>query len=375
MKILLTGGGTGGHFYPLIAVAESINELVKKENLLKPEMFFMADSPYDEEALVQNEIKFIKISTGKMRRYFSILNVIDIFKTITGIISAIFKLFSLYPDVIFSKGAYNSFPVLVAARILRIPVIIHESDSVPGRTNLWSGKFAKKIAISYPEADVYFNKEKVALTGNPIRKEILNVTKTNAREFLKLEDNVPVILILGGSLGAQIINERILDALTLLVKDYQIIHQTGKNNYDEVIKTSEVILNGNPNKSRYRAYNYLNGLAITMAAGATDLVITRAGSTLFEVAAWGLPSIVIPITDTNGNHQRKNAYFYARSGAGEVLEESNLTANVLISEINRLMSNKLLLQKMSAAAKNFAHLDAADKIAKEILEIALSHEK
>ena len=377
MKILLTSGGSGGHFYPLIAVAESINAIAKKENLLSAQIFFMSDNPYDAEALVENNITFIPISAGKMRRYFSILNFFDFFRTISGVISALIKVFKLYPDVIFSKGAYASFPVLVAARLLRIPIIIHESDSVPGRTNLWAGKFAQKIAVSYPDTAKYFeDQEKIAFTGNPLRKAVLNRNnKDGSCEYLNLEKNLPTILIIGGSLGAQLINERILDALPKLVEKYQIIHQTGKNNVGEISRTAEIILADNPNKNRYRIFDYLNDLTLTMAAGAADLVVSRAGSTIFEIASWGLPSIVIPITESNGNHQRLNAYTYARSGAALVIEEANLTTNILVEEIDRILQDKNLKEKMSEAAKNFARLDAADKIAREIINIALTHEE
>jgi UDP-N-acetylglucosamine--N-acetylmuramyl-(pentapeptide) pyrophosphoryl-undecaprenol N-acetylglucosamine transferase len=375
MKILLTGGGSGGHFYPLIAVAESINEIAKKENLVSAQMFFMSDSPYDAESLIENDITFIPISTGKVRRYASVSNFFDIFKTFFGILSALKKVFKIYPDVIFSKGAYASFPVLMAAKILKIPVIIHESDSVPGKTNLWAGKFAQKIAVSYPEAAKYFPEAKVAYTGNPLRKAVLNTTKNGAHEYLNLEKGIPTILIIGGSLGAKIINERILDSLPKLVEKYQILHQTGKNNVQEVSKVSDIILGNNPNKNRYRIFDYLNNLSLTMAAGAADLIISRAGSTIFEIASWGVPSIVIPITETNGNHQRINAYAYARSGAAFVIEESNLTTNILISEIDRVLQDKEMREKMSLAAKHFTHPDAADKIAREIINIALTHEK
>lgn len=376
MKILLSGGGSGGHFYPLIAVAESINEIAKKENLVSAQLFFMSDSQYDADSLVENNITFLPISAGKIRQYASIQNFFDFFKTAWGVIITLRKVFSLYPDVIFSKGAYASFPVLMAAKILRIPVVIHESDSVPGRTNLWAGKFAKRIATSYPDTAKYFpDKSKVAFTGNPLRKAVLNVDKTNAHEYLKLEKSLPTILIIGGSLGAKIINERILDSLAKLIDKYQILHQTGKNNVAEVSGTSKIILENNPNGSRYRIFDYLNNLNLTMAAGAADLIISRAGSTIFEIAAWGIPSIVIPITESNGDHQRINAYTYARSGAASVIEESNLTTNVLIGEIDRILQDKELRKRMSASAKSFAKPDAADKIAREIIEIALSHEQ
>ncbi len=375
MKIILTGGGSGGHFYPLIAVAESINEISKKENLISAEIFFMSDSPYDTEALIENNITFIPISAGKIRRYFSISNFFDVFRTFFGIISALKKVFSIYPDVIFSKGAYASFPVLMAAKLLRIPVIIHESDSVPGKTNLWAGKFAQKIAVSYPETAKYFPKNKVAFTGNPLRKSVLKINKNDAHEYLKLEKGIPTILIIGGSLGSQIINERILDALPRLIEKYQIIHQTGKNNVTEVSQMSDVIIGNNPNKNRYRIFDYLNDLNLIMAAGAANLIISRAGSTIFEIASWGVPSIVIPITESNGNHQRVNAYAYARSGAASVIEEANLTTNVLVGEIDRILQDNNMQEKMSISAKNFTHPEAANIIARELINISLNHEK
>jgi UDP-N-acetylglucosamine--N-acetylmuramyl-(pentapeptide) pyrophosphoryl-undecaprenol N-acetylglucosamine transferase len=359
-----------------MAVAESINEMVKKENLISPQMYFMSDSPYDAEALIENNITFVSIPAGKIRLYASASNFFDFFRTAFGVIVALKKVFSIYPDVIFSKGAYASFPVLMAARLLKIPVIIHESDSVPGKTNLWASKFAQKIAISYPDTAKYFaNQDKVAYTGNPLRKAILNVNKAGAHEYLTLEKSTPTILIIGGSLGARIINERILDALPKLIEKYQVLHQTGKNNVEEVSKTSEIILGNNPNKNRYRIFDYLNDMTLVMAAGAADLVITRAGSTIFEIASWGVPSIVIPITETNGNHQRINAYAYARSGAASVIEEANLTTNILLSEIDRILQDKNLQEKMSTAAKNFTHPDAANKIARELINIALTHEE
>lgn len=375
MKILLTGGGSGGHFYPIVAVAEEINRIVKEERLIAPQLFFMSDSPYDTGALIENNIAFVKNRAGKMRKYFSILNFIDAIMTSIGIVSALIKVYGIYPDVIFSKGAYASFPVLVAARILRIPVIIHESDSMPGRVNKWSGKFAEKIAVSYPDAGKFFDPKRVAFTGNPIRKEIMNPITNGAHEFLKLETNLPIILILGGSLGAQIINDAVVSALPALVENYQIIHQTGKNNIKDALKMADIVLAGNPKRSRYKPFDYLNNLAMSMSAGVADLVISRAGSTIFEIAAWGIPSIVIPITNSVSNHQRNNAYSYARSGAAAVIEESNLSDNILVSEANRIIVNKNISDRMRKSAKEFAKTDAAEKIAREIIHIGLKHER
>lgn len=376
MKIILTGGGTGGHFYPLIAVAEAINKVVKEEKLLPVQLYYMSDSPHDADMLLENNIEYVNISAGKARRYFSILNFFDIFKTIFGVMSAIVKVFNIYPDVIFSKGAYSSFPVLVAAKLLRIPVIIHESDSAPGRTNLWASKFAKRVAVSYPEAAKYFDVSKVAVTGNPVRKNIeMLPTRENSRQFLNLEEDIPTILILGGSLGAKIINDQILSILPKLVEKYYVIHQTGKANIEEVVGTADVILTDSKFKNRYRTFDYLNNLNMSMSAGASSLIISRAGSAIFEIAHWGIPSIIIPITDTNGDHQRQNAYNYARSGGAMVIEESNLSPNILLSEINRIIDDKNLAQNMSVSAKSFIKTDASYLIAEEIIKIGLQHEK
>lgn len=375
MKILFTGGGSGGHFYPIIAVAEEINRLVKEERLIAPQLFFISDSPYDGRALAENNIEFIKNSAGKMRKYFSVLNFFDTIKTFVGVISAILKIYRIYPDVIFSKGAYASFPVLVAGRFLRIPIIIHESDSAPGRVNKWSGKFAEKIALSYPDAGGFFDPKKTAFVGNPVRKEIKIPITTGAREFLKLEQDLPVVLILGGSLGAKIINDVVYDALPSLVENYQIIHQTGKNNIKEALQMADIVLAGNPKKSRYKPFDYLNNLAMGMSAGVAEIIVSRAGSAIFEIAIWGTPSIIIPITNSISDHQRKNAYSYARSGAAIVIEESNLNSHILISEINRITNNKNEMERMRKSAKEFSKADAAEKIAREIIHMAMRHEK
>lgn len=378
MKILMTGGGSGGHFYPLIAVAEEIRNICLAEKILAPELYFMSTDPYNPKVLFDNEITFIPCMAGKRRvspgGASSILNLIDLFKMGFGVLSAIVKLYSLFPDVVFAKGGYTSFPALMAARILGIPVIIHESDSVPGRVNAWAGKFAQRIALSYKEAIEYFPKEKTAYTGNPVRKEIRQPLSTGAFEYLNLELDVPVILILGGSQGAQIINDAILSALPNLVDRYQIIHQTGRGNFKEVSTTANVILEGNQHISRYHPFDYLNNLAMRMSAGVASLVISRGGSTIFEIALWGTPSILIPITSSNGDHQRKNSYNYARDGGAVIIEEANLSPEIIINELVRILDNPATQEKMRQGAKKFAREDSSTLIAKEVLKIALKHE-
>ena len=378
MKILFTGGGTGGHFYPIIAIAQAIQSKVTEKKILPPSLFFMSPSKYNPRALFDNEIEFIGVPTGKVRRYFSLLNFTDIFKTIYGALLGLYKVYSLYPDVVFGKGGYTSFPALFAARILRIPVVIHESDSSPGRVTKWAAKFADKIAISYPSAADFFPKQKaegkLAFTGNPIRKDILIPLTNGAREFLNLEEGVPTIFIIGGSQGSQSINDAVIDGLSELVSKYQIIHQTGTKNLEMAKETASVILKDNPHANRYHPIDYLNDLTIRMAAGTSDIVISRAGSTIFEIAAWGLPSIIIPLPKEISHDQTVNAFAYSHSGACTVIEEPNLTSHILIAEIDRIINNKHINERMREGARKFSHLDAADKIAEVILEIALKHE-
>ncbi len=375
MKILLTGGGSGGHFYPMIAVAEALNDVAEKEKILDLKLFYISDSPYDQKALDDNHIKFFKLETGKRRVYFSIQNFFDIFKTFFAIIRGIIMVYKIFPDAIFSKGGYPSVPVTIAARFLGIPLVIHESDSVPGRANKMAGRWAKRIAISYQEAVEYFPKEKVAYVGQIVREGVKTPLKDGAYEYLRLKGVLPVIFVLGGSQGAKIINETLLNALPELVDRYQIIHQTGTKNFEEVTGVAKIVLEKSENKENYYPYPYLNNLAIRMAAGVASLVISRAGASgIAEIASWGLPSIIIPITKTNGDHQRNNAFNYARTGACAVVEEANLEPHVLVEEIDRILGNTDLQNKMKEATKEFVTADAEEKIAREIITIGLSHE-
>src|SRR3989338_5101230 len=274
MKIVFTGGGTGGDFFPIIALVPKIKQIKKNKKIVGVKLYYISDSPYDKEMLFENGLLYEEVRTGKMRTYFSFKNFSDIFKIFFGALNAVYKMFSIYPDIVFGKGGYASFPAIFAARILGIPVMIHESDSAPGRVNKWAGHFAKKVAVSFPEAVDYFPKKNIAWTGQPIRTEIENpASKKEALEYFKMESDLPVILILGGSQGAELINNTILDALPRLVKNYQIIHQTGVRNFKTVALRAEVVLADNQHKLRYLVIPFLNNLAMKMAAGAATIII------------------------------------------------------------------------------------------------------
>lgn len=374
MKILLTGGGTGGHFYPLIAVANALNAVADQEKIAKMELVFMAESQYNSNTLLQNGIRFKKTYSGKLRRYFSLLNITDMIKIIPGVIRAVFSIYFDFPDVVFSKGGHESFPVLIAARFLGIPVIIHESDAAPGKTNLWSSKFAKRIAISFPDSASFFKSEKVALTGNPVRKELFVRQTSGAKEYFNFESNLPTILVMGGSQGARVINDNILDIVPELIKNFQIIHQCGKANYEDTKNRSAFLLESSPYKSRYRLYDYMDFDTLRMAYGAADLAVSRAGAgSIFELGASGLPSILIPLQNAAQDHQRENAYAYAKTGAADVIEEINLKPHILKSEIEMILSSKEKIKNMAMAAKKFTKPDTGERIAREIIKVAIEH--
>lgn len=378
MKIVFTGGGTGGHFYPIIAVAEEVKEIVKAKKIIEPELYFFGPNAYDDRALFEHGIQFVKTPAGKMRRYFSVMNFFDGIKTFFGIVDTTLKLYRVYPDVVFSKGGYGSVPTMLAAKFLKIPLIIHDSDAIPGRATLLGQSFANKIGISYEETAEYFKKnvqEKIALVGNPVRKELVHPAREGAHKFLDLETNVPVVLVLGGSSGAEKINEVVLTALPQLVQKYQVIHQTGQSHFETIEETAKIILEKNEKRYRYKPYGFLSMIAMKMAAGAADVVVSRAGSgSISEIASWGKASIVVPIPESISRDQRLNAFAYARHGATTVIEQDNLTPNLLISEIDRLFTNPKARTDMAEAAKRFAKPDAAKKLAEAIIDTALEHE-
>lgn len=368
MRILFVGGGTGGHFYPLVAVAEV---LVLSDQ--KPQLYYMGPDPFDADVLSSLNIKFVSCPAGKLRLYPSIQNFFDLFRNFFGVFVAIAKLYIIYPDVIFSKGGYTSVPVLIAAKLLRIPVVIHESDAVPGRANQLAKNFAKYIAISYPEAAQYFDANKTALTGIPIRRDLISLVE---QPFAKLgiPSDLPLIYVTGGSLGAERVNNIILRCLDELLPHFRIYHQVGPDKKADVVLNAKSLIKDPELQSRYFVVERVDAATVNALISAASIVITRAGSTtLFEIAAHGKPSIIIPIPEDISRDQRSNAYAFARSGAASVLEEHNLTETLLTAEINTIMSDASRIQSMSVAALQLAHNDAALNISNILLQIGDEH--
>lgn len=368
MKIALVGGGSGGHFYPLIAVAEQLNQSPER-----PELLYFGPNPYDLTALATHNITHVYCPAGKVRRYFSLANIIDFFRNIAGLCVAFYKLYWIYPDVIFSKGGFTSVPILLMGRFYRIPVVIHESDSKPGRANLLARKFARYVAISYDDVATYFPPDKTALTGIPIRSSLLT-TNPNAHELLGIPRDLPLIYVTGGSLGAERINNLILRSLNELLPHFRIFHQTGAPHEATVIASAQTLIPDTTLLSRYYAKGTIPAETVSALLDAAAIVITRAGSTtLFEIALHGKPAIIIPIPEEVSHDQKTNAYAYARTGAASVLEEGNVTEHLLQAEINAIMQNPAKYQAMQAAALQFAPKDAAAKIAQVLIAIGKEH--
>jgi len=370
-RIVLVGGGSGGHFYPLIAVAERLNDVKSQGTDL--ELYYMGPEPYSQNDLDTNNITFVKIPTGKRRKYFSILNFFDSFKIFFGIFFAIAKLYKIYPDVVFSKGGYTSVPVVIAAKILRIPIMIHESDTKPGSANKLGGKFARYIAVGFDDAAKFFPADKTALTGIPLRKTFLTPAE-NPLQQLGLPKGKPLLFVTGGSLGSQRINSLILESLDDLLPNFAILHQTGEKNEENIRQTSAGLITNTDLLSHYYVKGSLTGREMHLAQSAASIIISRAGTgTIFEIAQKGKPAILIPIPEDISHDQHTNAYAYARSGAASVLEEANLTDGLLTAEITRIMGNPDTYKAMSTAATTFAGTDAAKTIADTLLGVTNEH--
>lgn len=369
MRILFTGGGTGGHIFPIVAVVRELKRIAEEEQILDLEFYYLGPNDLAGKALREEGVMVIPIMAGKWRRYFAVGNLFDMLKIPLGILQSLWNIFLILPDAVFSKGGYGALPVMIASALFRIPLIVHESDALPGKVNLFASKFAWRVGISFKNAYDFFPKEKTALVGVPIRKRILGGSKEEAKEELNIFSSQPVIGIIGASQGAQKINETVLEILKELTEEYEVVHQTGEKNFEVVKGEAGVILEFG-HKERYHPYGFLDERMLRNFYQAADLVVSRAGaSSIFEIAAWGKPAILIPLKDSAQDHQRKNAYEYAATGGAVVIEEGNLTPHLLLAEIKKIMKNQELMKKMKEAAQRFARIDSSEVIARELLKL------
>jgi len=373
IRVVLTGGGTGGHIFPIVAVSRALKELAQARNL-SLKQYFIGPDHFSRKILNKEDISIHIIPAGKLRRYFSFRNFISPFQSFWGFTKSLWLLWKIMPDTIWSKGGYGSFPVALAGSLYLIPLIIHESDTVPGLTNRILGMPAKAIGISFDYARRFFNPRKTTLVGNPVRQgtQTCREYKETTKETLKIKGNRPLILILGGSQGAEKINEIVAQSLERLLGKYEIIHQCGPQRFEVFQNKLKTVYDINPQASPfYHLVDFLPENLLFGAMALSSLIISRAGAgSIFEIAACGKPSILIPLPSAAGNHQEKNAFEYNRTGAAIVISQKNLTPHILENEIKRVMETPGLAKKMQQMAERFAKPWAAKKIAEEILYFA-----
>lgn len=370
IKVLLTGGGSGGHVYPLLAVLDELSRMRDQEF----RVFYMGPkSPYDAEFL-ERDVTVVHVVSSKIRRYFSLMNFVDIPKFFIGVIQALIQVFRIMPDVVFSKGGPGSLPVILAAKFYLIPVIVHESDSVPGLTNRIGAKFATRVGVSFPGSEAFFPKGKAALVGNPVRTSLFGegFLREHSKQHFGFDANVPTLFFFGGSQGAEQINNFVLSGIPDIIGEFQIVHMTGERNFEEAEKISKVALGSvAPElRRRYRIFPYLDINDLRFAYAAAEVVVSRAGSgSIFEIAAFGRASVLLPLQGAANDHQRRNAWEYAKTGAAVVIEPENFTPHIVLMKAKEIVSSPETLHRMEAAAKAFAKPEAAKVLAAEIVRI------
>ena len=324
-RIILTGGGTAGHVTPNIALLPRLKELGYDIQ------YIGSYTGIEKELIEPFGIPYHGISSGKLRRYFSVRNFTDPFRVLKGFREAHKLIRQLKPDVIFSKGGFVSVPVVLAGKRCKVPVIIHESDMTPGLANKIAIPSAAKVCCNFPETLKSLPKGKAVLTGSPIRQELLSGNKIAAMDMCHFTSDKPVILVIGGSLGAVAVNNAVREALPELLKDFQIIHLCGKGKMDESLKDVE----------GYCQFEYIKNELRNLFALA-DIVISRAGANaICELLALHKPNLLIPLSaNASRGDQILNARSFERQGFSLVLEEEQLTKETLLNAVKTLYENR-----------------------------------
>jgi UDP-N-acetylglucosamine--N-acetylmuramyl-(pentapeptide) pyrophosphoryl-undecaprenol N-acetylglucosamine transferase len=349
----------------------TVAEYIRENSSEKAEFtYYGPTNELENEVMEKYNIPHKGVFCGKLYRYMTLKYFLEVLKLPIGVLQSLFYMLIYMPDVVFAKGGFASVPVVIAARMYRIPVLVHESDSIPGLANKFLGSICNKIAITFERSRIYFPVHKTVLTGVPVKKDALGGDAQSAREKLGIHKEVkPILFVIGGSQGAQLINEKILLNLKELLKSYQIIHQTGKAHFEFAKKEAERMGYKIGHDDYYPIDFITDGLSDIMALA--DVVISRAGSTaITELAANKIVSILIPITKSANNHQRINAFEVSKVGGAIVLEESNFRKSMMMHNLSKLMNDEELRNKLSENIQKFYHSDAAEVIAKELVEMA-----
>ena len=351
-KIVLTGGGTAGHVTPNIALLDSL-----KESGYEIE-YIGSYNGIEKSLITEQGIPYHGIATGKLRRYFDLKNFTDPFRVIKGFFQASKLMKTIKPDVVFSKGGFVSVPVIFAAGRKKIPVIIHESDMTPGLANKLSFRYATKICCNFPETIAHLPKDKAVLTGTPIRKELFEGDASKAKEFAGFTDDKPVILVMGGSLGAVAVNKAVREALDQLLDTFNIVHLCGKSKLDESFN----------DRKGYVQFEYIKEELKDLLA-MSSIIISRAGANaICEIASLAKPNILIPLSaKASRGDQILNANSFKEQGFSLVLDEDEITPQILCDSVNELYENK---DKFIAAMKGSNQTDAVKTITELICSLS-----
>jgi len=365
-KIILAGGGTGGHIYPAIAIAQAINRTYPEFDIL-----FIGTVRGLEKDLVKKagfSLKTIRVKG--FRRKLSLDTFMSIKELVHGATDSINLLKKEKPDIVIGTGGYVAGPVLFFASVMGIPTAIHEQNVTPGVTNKILSRFVDMVFVSFPDSIKYFPKEKTFLVGNPVRNEISKGNRMSALRKLGLSPDIPVVLCFGGSQGALRINNAICYIIEAIKgkESFQLIHVTGKNHYERVKKFLENKGIDTDRLGHIIVRPYIHEMQDAYAAA--DLVISRAGAlSISELSVCGKPAILIPLATAANHHQDYNARFMERNGAAIVIEEDKLSGESLLRTIESLISDKHRLYEMSTASKKLAIENAAEKILVEVMKL------
>lgn len=372
IRIFFTGGATGGHLFPIKAIVNELKETPLSN--LKIEFYWFGPKP--RFPFEFKDIQPIWLPDFQFRRYFSWKTIVDFFKIPWILLKIFVVLFWKMPNLIFVKGGSVSFFVALIAKIYNLPIIVHESDSICGLANKISSFLASKILLAFEKAKEslpakVLNKKEVITIGQPIDESLANYSFSK-EEMQKFEPERKLILILGGSQGAQEINEIIIEILPSLVEKYYVVHLTGEKLFEETKTLAQFNLRAKaPTKMHYYSvFPFLLPQELAKYYQIASLVISRAGSnTLFEIAYFGIPSIIIPLSqNVVGPHQVLNAMIYASYGACRVIQPGNLKPHILLLNIEEILTNREIWTKMKFGAKNFYLPQSAKKIAQLISE-------
>ena len=371
MRVIVSGGGTGGHIYPALAVATHLRSQYGAEVL-----FLGSDDGLETQLVPAAGLPLATIKAGKLRRYISWQTVKGLMRVPFGVVQAVEVVRKFRADVAFTSGGYVAVPAGLAAYLNRVPLLMHQQDVPPNLSNKQVAPLATKISVAFEDSLAYFPQGRTLLLGNPMRQEILDIRQVApmvARTRFGLAEDQPMLLVTGGSQGARHLNQVVCQALPALLKVCQVLQISGKDLYNETLEQSDRVLDGSDPAliARYRLVPYLNE-EMPAALQAADLVLCRAGaSTLSELATLGKPGLLVPLPPAIGRSpQEANAAMFERKRAGVVIKNADLEWQFLAERVEYIMTSPELLASMMEAARSLARPQATQEIAEALIKIA-----